>query len=104
MFKRWLSLFRVLTRRRDFGDRMSEELRFHVEQYIDELARSGMSPEKAARLGVERVQPVGLTCRLIAAVWGLGRLTDEREVTGLLTVCRQSRSQVATSAVVKTLR
>src|SRR5216684_275592 len=51
MFKRWLSLFRVLTRRRDFEDGMSEELRFHVEQYVDELVRSGMSPEKAARLG-----------------------------------------------------
>jgi len=51
MFKRWFSLFRVLTRRRDFEDGMSEELRFHVEQYVDELVRSGMSPEKAARLG-----------------------------------------------------
>ena len=50
MFKRWLSLFRVLTRRRAFEDGMSEELRFHVEQYVDELVRSGMSPEKAARL------------------------------------------------------
>jgi predicted permease len=50
MFKRWLSLFRVLTRRRDFEDGMSEELRFHVEQYVNELVRSGMSPEKAARL------------------------------------------------------
>ncbi len=49
MFKRWLSLFRVLTRRRDFEDGMSE-LRFHVEQYVDELVRSGLSPEKAARL------------------------------------------------------
>jgi len=29
MFKRLLSLFRVLTRRRDFEEGMSEELRFH---------------------------------------------------------------------------
>jgi predicted permease len=49
MFKRWRSLFRVLTRRHDFEDGMSEELRFHIEQYADELVRSGMSPEKAAR-------------------------------------------------------
>ncbi len=49
MFKRLRSLFRVLTRRRDFEDGMSEELRFHIEQYVDELVRSGMSPEKAAR-------------------------------------------------------
>ncbi|HZV86898.1 MAG TPA: ABC transporter permease [Candidatus Binatus sp.] len=50
MFKRLRSLFRVLTRRRDFEDGMSEELRFHVEQYTDELVRSGVTPEKAARL------------------------------------------------------
>src|SRR6266478_6314561 len=50
MFKRWLSLFRVLTRRRDFEDGMTEELRFHIEQYADDLVHSGMSPEKAARL------------------------------------------------------
>jgi hypothetical protein len=49
MLKRWRSLFRVLTRRRDFEDGMSEELRFHIEQCADELIRSGVSPEKAAR-------------------------------------------------------
>src|SRR5258706_3389546 len=50
MFKRFRSLFRVLTRRRDFEDGMSEELRFHIEQYTDDLVRSGMSPDEAARL------------------------------------------------------
>jgi predicted permease len=50
MFKRWRSLFRVLTRRREFEDGMTEELRFHIEQYTDDLVRSGMSPEKAARV------------------------------------------------------
>ena len=30
MFKRFRSLFRVLSRRRDFEDGMSEELRFHI--------------------------------------------------------------------------
>jgi predicted permease len=50
MFKRLRSLFRVLTRRRDFEDGMSEELRFHIEQYTDDLVRSGMSREKAARV------------------------------------------------------
>src|ERR1700719_3691599 len=49
MFKRLRSLLRVLTRRREFEDGMTEELRFHIEQYADDLARSGMSPEKAAR-------------------------------------------------------
>jgi predicted permease len=50
MFKRLRSLFRVLTRRREFEDGMTEELRFHIEQCTDELVRSGMSSEKAARL------------------------------------------------------
>src|SRR5229473_4325622 len=50
MIQRLRSLFRVLTRRRDFEEGMSEELRFHIEQYTDDLVRSGMSREKAARL------------------------------------------------------
>jgi predicted permease len=50
MFKRIRSLFRVLTRRRNFEDGMSEELRFHIEQWTDDLVRSGMSRAKAARL------------------------------------------------------
>jgi predicted permease len=50
MFKRLRSLFRVLTRRRDFEDGISEELRFHIEQWTDDLVRSGMSRGKAARL------------------------------------------------------
>src|SRR5277367_1330912 len=50
MIQRLRSLFRVLTRRRDFEEGMSEELRFHIEQYTDDLVRSGMSREKAARV------------------------------------------------------
>src|SRR5712672_1305850 len=50
MLQRWRSLLRVLTRRREFEDGMSEELRFHIEQYSDDLVRSGMSREKAARV------------------------------------------------------
>src|SRR5712664_955039 len=59
MFKRLRSLFRVLTRRREFEDGMTEELRFHIDQYADELVRSGMSPGKAARLA--RVELGSLT-------------------------------------------
>jgi predicted permease len=55
MFKRLRSFFRVLTRRRDFEDGMSEELRFHIEQYTDELVRSGLSPKKAARLAQQEL-------------------------------------------------
>jgi len=50
MLKRFRSLLRVLTRRSEFEEGMSEELRFHIEEYADDLVRSGMSPERAARL------------------------------------------------------
>jgi predicted permease len=49
VFNRFRSLFRVLTKRRDFEEGMSEELHFHIEHYVDDLVRSGMSREKAAR-------------------------------------------------------
>jgi predicted permease len=50
MIQRLRSLFLVLTRRQDFEGGMSEELRFHIEQYTDDLVRSGMSREEAARV------------------------------------------------------
>ncbi len=49
MLKRLCSLFRVLKSRRDFEQGMAEELGFHVEQYTDDLVRSGISPQEAAR-------------------------------------------------------
>ena len=55
MFKRLRSLFRVLARRREFEDGMTEELRFHIEQYTDELVSAGMSREKAARLAQQEL-------------------------------------------------
>jgi predicted permease len=50
MIRRLRSLFRVLTRRRDFEEGLSEELRFHIEQHMGDLVRSGMSREEAARV------------------------------------------------------
>ena len=49
MFERFRSLFRVLTSRRDFEDGMTEELSFHIQQYTDDLVRSGVAPEEAGR-------------------------------------------------------
>jgi predicted permease len=43
------SLFRVLKSRHDFEQGMTEELRFHIEQYRDDLVRSGVPPQAAAR-------------------------------------------------------
>ncbi len=61
MFQRLHSLFRVLSWRRDFEAGMSEELRFHIEQYTDELVRSGLSPEKAARRArIELGNPINI--------------------------------------------
>jgi len=44
------SLFRILTFRREFEDGMSEELRFHMEQFADDLVSRGVAPEEASRL------------------------------------------------------
>jgi predicted permease len=61
MIQRLRSVFRVLTRRRDFEEGMSEELRFHIEQYTDDLVRSGMSRERAARMvQVELGSPINI--------------------------------------------
>lgn len=49
MWKRLRSLFRVLTARRNFEEGMTDELRFHLEQFTGDLVRSGVSPEEAAR-------------------------------------------------------
>src|ERR1700740_63396 len=45
---------------------MSQELRFHLEQYTDELVRSGLSPENAARRAqIELGSPININadCR-----------------------------------------
>lgn len=49
MFQRLRSLLRVLTSRRDFEAGMNEELRFHIEQYAEDLRRSGVSREESLR-------------------------------------------------------
>ncbi|HEY3937844.1 MAG TPA: ADOP family duplicated permease [Bryobacteraceae bacterium] len=49
MLRRLRSLFRALKSRRDFERGMSDELRFHIEQYTADLVRSGVSPQAAAR-------------------------------------------------------
>ncbi|MGC2528582.1 MAG: ADOP family duplicated permease [Candidatus Acidiferrum sp.] len=98
MFKRWRSLFRALNRRRDFEDGMSEELRFHVEQYTDELVRSGMSREKAARqIRMELGSPVNIKadCR---EAFGL-HLFDEfrRELSYAARLLRRTPAFTATA-------
>src|SRR6516225_5649446 len=66
MFARFRSLFRALTSRRDFEAGMTEELQFHMEQYTEDLVRSGISPEEArrrARLEFGGINTVKEDCR-----------------------------------------
>jgi hypothetical protein len=49
VWKRVRSLFRVVRSRHDFEEGMTEELRFHIQQYTGDLERSGVSPKEAAR-------------------------------------------------------
>ncbi|HZQ53155.1 MAG TPA: ABC transporter permease [Bryobacteraceae bacterium] len=49
MGQRLRSLLRALTARRDFESGMAEELQFHIEEYAQDLARSGMALEEARR-------------------------------------------------------
>jgi predicted permease len=46
---RLMSVLRALFRRRPFEEEMTEEVRFHIEQYAADLVRSGVSPSDAAR-------------------------------------------------------
>jgi len=66
MLKRFRSLFRALTSRRDFEGAMSEELSFHMQQSVDDLVRSGMSREEAVRrtrIEFGSVQSIEEECR-----------------------------------------
>lgn len=49
MFQRVRSLFQALRSRRDFEAGMTEELGFHIEQYAEDLVRSGVPREAAFR-------------------------------------------------------
>jgi predicted permease len=49
MLKRFRSVLHVLFSRRDFEDGMTEELRFHIEQYTDDLVRGGVPAKEAER-------------------------------------------------------
>jgi len=50
MWKRLRKRFRPITSRSAFEDGMSEEMRFHMEQFAEDLVARGVSREEAARL------------------------------------------------------
>src|SRR5580704_12745841 len=80
MWKRLRSWFRVLTGRRKFEGGMSEELRFHMEQFAEDLVSRGVSTEEATRLArIEfgSVQNVKSDCRQARGLYLLDELLRE---------------------------
>jgi predicted permease len=63
---RLCSALRALSSRRDFEAGLTDELRFHIEKYTDDLVRSGLSSEEArrrARMDFGGIDNVKTDCR-----------------------------------------
>src|SRR5712691_8811561 len=80
MFARLRSLVRALTARRAFEAGLTEELRFHIAQYTEDLVRSGVSPEEArrrARMELGGINTVKEECREARGLGGVDALERE---------------------------
>ncbi len=98
MWQRFRSLVRALISRATFEDGMRAELRFHLEQYTEDLVRSGVPPEEArrqARIEFGEVNSIQENCR---ASRGL-RLFDEfrRELRYAFRILRKTPGFTATA-------
>ena len=66
MFARVRSWWRAATREREFASDLSAELRFHIEQYAEDLMRAGATPQEAyrrARMEMGGLNSVEQDCR-----------------------------------------
>ena len=89
MFARLRSLVHALMSRGDFEAGLTDELLFHIEQYAEDLVRSGVSPEEArrrARLELGGINTVKEECREARGLWVFDAL--ERD-------CRYAARQLA---------
>jgi predicted permease len=80
MFARLRSLVRALTSRGDFETGLTDELRFHIEQYTEDLVRSGVSPKEArrrARMELGGINTVKEECRDAHGLGGFDALDRE---------------------------
>lgn len=98
MTGRLRSLWRVLTARQKFENNMSEELRFHMAEHVEELVRAGMSRDEAtrqARLEFGGLNSVGEECRRSRGLF----LSDElrRQLTYSIRVLRKAPAFTATA-------
>ena len=80
MFARLRSVVRALTSRGDFETGLTDELRFHMEEYIEDLVRSGVSPEEArrrARMEFGAINTMKEECREARGLGGFDALERE---------------------------
>lgn len=98
MFQRVRSLFGVVTSRRDFEAGMSEELCFHIEQYAEDLMRSGMPREEAlrrARMELGGLDAVKGDCRQARGLYLLDEF--ERQLRYAVRLLRKTPGFTATA-------
>jgi len=80
MLGRLGSFLRAARRRREFEESMAEEVQFHIEAYTDDLVRSGMPPEEAARrarMELGSVDSVKADCRESRGLAALDALVQD---------------------------